>query len=481
MAASTTPDLERPPLYEPLRRHPWLPLSLAAHVLLAASLYTAGPVRVEFKRNDDVRVHVEQSLQQTARREVQRQLRQMEEIREALEQSAGGAAPKAPGDKAVTKDPVARARQLAASIEAVQQQVRATDMARLLKIPEQEALKRVRAEAARLPKPKPARTEAPEATVARLAAQARAALVQRRAQLLARQQGTAVQPGKRAPSDGRASGSARERGTAGPEDGRNAAAGNGGAKGDGGGRGAGGDNTGMSSASAGSRLEALARGLEMGPPGALTGSSLDMSSSAFTDIRGYGGYLAPPPLDAARVRPGLGRVLGAGGPFASRVVLDTWYIIGPFEGHGGDSQQAIYPPERGVDLDAVYYGKNDLPVRWTWQQDGSYPSVPRPRAENAVYYAYTEVTVDEDVDLWAWIGADDDSKMWFNDRLVWLSSRVGDKPWYRQPFYRQRTALATRNLSEGQRKLRFHKGRNTILFKLYNGVNLMFYSVVLSK
>ena len=50
-----------------------------------------------------------------------------------------------------------------------------------------------------------------------------------------------------------------------------------------------------------------------------------------------------------------------------------------------------------------------------------------------------------------------------------------------QPFYRQRTALATRNLSEGQRKLHFHKGRNTILFKLYNGVNLMFYSVVLSK
>ena len=81
----------------------------------------------------------------------------------------------------------------------------------------------------------------------------------------------------------------------------------------------------------------------------------------------------------------------------------------------------------------------------------------------------------------AWIGADDDSKMWFNDRLVWISSRVDDKPWYRQPFYRQRTALATRNLSEGQRKLHFHKGRNTILFKLYNGVNLMFYSVVLSQ
>lgn len=480
MAALTTPALERPPLYEPLRRHPWLLLSLGAHVVLAASLYTAGPVRVGFKRSDEVRGRVEQSLQQTARREVQRQLRTMEEIKEALELSAGAAPSKGVDARVATQDPVARARQLAASIEAVQQQVRAAEMARLLKIPEQEALRRVRAEAARLPRPRPARTEPPEATVARLASQARAALAQRRAELLAQQQGSAIQPGKRMPSDGRASGMAKGSGTAGPGGGKKGVAGSGGAPGESGGRGSGGDNTGRSSASAGSRLEALARGLEMGPPGALTGSSLDMSSSAFSDTRPFAGYLAPPPLDATRLRPGTGRVLGAGGPYASRVVLDTWYIIGPFEGHGGDSQQAIYPPERGVDLDAVYYGKNDLPVRWTWQQDASYPSIPRPRAENAVYYAYTEVTVDQDIDLWAWIGADDDSKMWFNERLVWISSHVDDKPWYHQPFYRQRAALATRNLSEGQRKLHFHKGRNTILFKLYNGVNLMFYSVVLS-
>jgi hypothetical protein len=155
-------------------------------------------------------------------------------------------------------------------------------------------------------------------------------------------------------------------------------------------------------------------------------------------------------------------------------------VIGPFEGRGRDSLHAVYPPERGVDLDAVYYGKNDLPVRWSWQQD-SYPTVPRLRAEHAVYYAYTEVTLDRDMDLWVWIGADDDSKMWFNDDLVWIGSQVDDKPWYRQPFTTMGTALATRNLTEGQRRLHFHKGRNTILFKLYNGMNLMFFSVVLSR
>jgi hypothetical protein len=97
-----------------------------------------------------------------------------------------------------------------------------------------------------------------------------------------------------------------------------------------------------------------------------------------------------------------------------------------------------------------------------------------------VYYAYTEVTVEQDTDLWVSIGADDDSKMWFNDRLVWISGMDEDKPWYRQPFYTMEKELATRNLSEGQRKLHFHKGRNTILFKLYNGMDLMFFSVVLS-
>jgi hypothetical protein len=217
----------------------------------------------------------------------------------------------------------------------------------------------------------------------------------------------------------------------------------------------------------------------MGTPGALRGSSLDMSSDGFNDQRSYGAFLKPPFVDADAVHPGGGRKLGAGGAFANRIFLDTWYVIGPFLSRGHDSIDYVYPPERGVVLDAVYNGKNDLPVRWTWQQEASYPFVPRPRAENAVYYAYTEVTVDEDVDMWMDIGADDDSKLWFNERLVWISGD-GDKPWYRQAFDTLDTELKARNLTEGQRKLRFHKGRNTVLLKLYNGANLMFFSVVLA-
>jgi hypothetical protein len=41
----------------------------------------------------------------------------------------------------------------------------------------------------------------------------------------------------------------------------------------------------------------------------------------------------------------------------------------------------------------------------------------------------------------------------------------------------QRNARPPRDLAGGRRELHFTKGRNTILFKLYNGTNLMFFPV----
>jgi hypothetical protein len=463
--------MERAAWSEPARRHPWLAASLLAHALLAVCLVAAGPVRVEARRDAGVRTQVDASLQQTARREMQRQLRSMEEIREALEQSAGIAPPaaKKEGSAGESKDPATRARRLAEAIEAVQQKSRAAEMARLLGIPEKEALKRVRAEEAKQPEP-PLPKGPPEAVVARLAEQAKAALAQRRAQLMAQQQGVHLNQGRSGlgrAGQGAQTAQAGQAGQAGQ--GLRPARNGGGVSGGPAGQ----------SVSLGGRLDALASGLGMNTPHALVGGSMDMSSEVFSDGRRYGEFLAPPLVDADRVRSGAGRKLGRGGAFANRVFLDTWYVIGPFAGRARDSIGAVYPPERGVDLDAVYYGKNDAPVRWTWQQEASYPFVPQPRAENAVYYAYTEVEVENDLDVWMSIGADDDSKLWFNDRLIWISGD-GDKPWYRVPFYTLDSEMALLNLAEGQRKLRLHKGRNTILLKLYNGANLMFFSVVLT-
>jgi hypothetical protein len=513
MDGYATVRLDGPAIVELPRRHRWLIASAAAHVVLAAWLVTAGPVRVAVKRDEGVRARVEQSLRQTAQREVQRELRTMEKIRDALEKSAGGAGSEGNAGKdaadgnAKAADPAARARALAAQIEAVQQKIRAAEMARVLRIPEAEALRRVRAEQARKPRPAPPKNAPPEAQVAQLVQQARAALAQRRAQLLAQQQGVALKPpggeahsgkpqGGQGPDKGKGSGKTAGQGGLGRGQGQGQGQGKGQGQGQGqgsgqggpvglggqGGRAGGGGTNENSAARYGyGTVEALATGLALGAPGAITGGNLDMSSSAFSDSRSFGAYVTPPPVDLQGMRAGRGRTIGAGGPYANRVFLDAWYVIGPFQGASRDSQGAVYPPERGVDLDAVYFGKNSLPVRWTFQQDASYPTVPLPRAENAVYYAYTEVEIDRDTDLWVSIGADDDSKLWFNDDLVWISSTVDDKPWYRQPFFTMNAEIAALNLTEGRRRLHFHKGRNTLLFKLYNGADLMFFSVVLSK
>ncbi|WP_036173313.1 hypothetical protein [Massilia sp. 9096] len=459
------------------RRHPWWLASLGAHAVLVASLVTAGPVRVAVKRDDGVRVQVAQSLARTAQRQMGRELRAMEAIRDALAQSAGDVVGEG-GDgagKPQATDPAARAQALARQIDAVREKTRAMEMARLLNIPEAEARRRVRMEAARRPGATPPTHLQPEAQVAQLLQQAKDALAQRRAELLAQRHGVPLTPPVEGPHGAKGDKSgARTANTGGVGPGNGKTGGQGARNGRTGGGGV------HDSASLGSTVDALATGLAMGPPGAITDSSIDMSSTSFSDTRRFGAYVKPPPVDAASVRGGRGRTIGAGGPYANRIFLDTWYVIGPFEGAGYDSQNTIYPPERGVDLDAVYFGKNDLPVRWTFQQDAHYPSVPLPRAENAVYYAWTEVTVDRDMDLWVWIGGDDDTKLWFNDRLVWLSGASLDKPWYRQAFHTL-DGMDTLNLTEGQRKLHFKQGRNSILLKLYNGIDLMFYSVVLSR
>jgi hypothetical protein len=44
--------------------------------------------------------------------------------------------------------------------------------------------------------------------------------------------------------------------------------------------------------------------------------------------------------------------------------IRTWHLIGPFDNHSGVGFQAAYPPERGVDLAALYKGKGGKEVRW---------------------------------------------------------------------------------------------------------------------
>ena len=166
-------------------------------------------------------------------------------------------------------------------------------------------------------------------------------------------------------------------------------------------------------------------------------------------------------------------MFGAGGEFANRVYLNTWYIIGPFPGrHGGDLfDNPSYPPEKAVLLDAVYYGKDQRLLQWryvTAQQLSARSTRP---VEDSVYYGYTEVFVDQACDLIAWIGADDDVQIYLNDQ-----HGVGGRQRQQAAVLRCRVQhpqyLSARlQPHRGQARPAFQQGRNKIFFKLSNGPN----------
>ena len=212
----------------------------------------------------------------------------------------------------------------------------------------------------------------------------------------------------------------------------------------------------------------------------IPGSSLDLTGRAEDARHTFVRYASPPAVDVATLRTAAGRVFGPGGTHAERVYLDSWYVIGPFAGKGGESQQAAYPPEDDVDLDAAYAGPDGRTLTWRFASRGFYPFVPPDRRIDAVWYAYTEIRVDEDRDVWLSLAADDDSMMWLDERLVWVSS-LGDKPWYHAPYYARDELIGSLSLTEGQRRVHLSAGVHRLLFKLCNADGHPFFSVVLSK
>jgi hypothetical protein len=196
-----------------------------------------------------------------------------------------------------------------------------------------------------------------------------------------------------------------------------------------------------------------------------------------------GGRSEIPPIDANSLVLGSGRVFGPGGEYANRVYLNSWYMIGPFPGRYGNGlfDNPSYPPEKAVVLDAVYFGKDKRLLKWRYVTAHSYPLIPPDLAEYSVYYGYTEVFVNEACNLTAWIGADDDVKVYLNERLVWKGGNVNSKmPFFHTIFQTENTYLHDYNRTEGKRLLHFNKGRNKIFFKYSNGQSGGFLSIVLT-
>jgi hypothetical protein len=427
------------------RAQPFLALSIVLHLALLAVLYHAAGYRSQQPAAQaQQRARVSAALEAARRTQMKRQVRALETMQRQLAQQTGEGSAAQPAAADLPDDPQAllqRAQQLAEKIAQTAQKARAAELARLLKTTPEAALAQLQAQARVKP---PAPVQPPAVAIAQLEQQARTALEKQQQRQQQREQGALMAARGDASGAGPAAKAAAGKPT---------------------GTTAGGSRSGSSSSGSGG--------------GSAGGSGPMSTGSGFSDPRQYSAMVRADAVDAGTLRAGSGRVWGPGGALANRIYLNSWYILGPFEGLGPSSLTQIYPPERGVDLDAAYEGLGQRVLTWDYQTSAAYPFVPQPRAENSVYFAYTEIRVEAAREVWLEIGADDDSQLWLNDELVWTSGS-GNKPWYRQPFYSLHTDIAQLNLVEGRRRVKLLAGRNRLLFKLYNGIDLMFFSVVVS-
>jgi hypothetical protein len=456
-----------------IARRPYLSLSVVVHAGLLALLYYFGSYQPELREQE---AEVASSLRATSMASTAKRLQDLKTIKELLEKSADRAEFQPEPvrvDLAESQTPqelVERARELSEAIEALDKEIQAEELGELLKAndpsPAGEAPQQP------LETEKDAGVEQPDAgktaeqvdsskqdlvtpemasnEVAALEAKARATLARRQERLEAKANGVQV--------EGENSGS----GEPGGEHGRGAA----------------------SPGSRGSGAAVRAEIAEfIGEQERREQGAGSKGYSSGHDGLFDGSYMQVPAVDATNLVRGRGRMLGTGGEFANRVYLNSWYVIGPFPGRNGPGMfdNPAYPPEKAVLLDAVYFGKENRLLKWRYVTAESYPFVPPDSVEDSVYYGYTEVFVDQACDLTGWFGSDDDLQVYLNDHMVWRGGNVGKQTYFDTIFNPYTTYLHDYNRTEGKRELHFKKGRNRVFFKLSNGPNDGFVSMVLTR
>ena len=432
-------------------RRPYLSLSVAAHAALLALLYYFGSYQITLREQE---AEVASSLRATSEASSAKRLQDLQTIKQLLEKSADRAEadpePRADKPPQTPSQMLDEARQLSKAIETLDKEIQAEELAKLTGVaeqpPPQVEVKPKDAESAAAQSPATEETAASE--IAALEAKARATLARRQQQLESKANGVPVESGNAAKGSPGAGAATADGGRQGPVD------------------------------AARADIAAFIGEGDSGGPVAQSRNYAGGHRGLFDRSPGR-----IPAVDSASIIRGQGRMLGAGGEYANRIYLNSWYIIGPFAGRngGGMFDNPVYPPEKAVLLDAVYYGKDKRLLKWRYLTSSSYPLVPPDAVEDAVYYGYTEVVVDQASDLTAWIGADDDVQIYLNDHLVWKGGNVGKQTYFDQIFNNGGSHLSDYNRSEGKRVLHFNKGRNKLFFKLSNGPNSAFLSMVLTR
>jgi putative membrane-bound dehydrogenase-like protein len=139
------------------------------------------------------------------------------------------------------------------------------------------------------------------------------------------------------------------------------------------------------------------------------------------------------------------------------LAFDYWHIAGPFANGPGDAGlDALYGPEKGIDLHATYPGKAG-PVRWrTVKPDGKgyvdLRAFLSPDSSDVVSYLYREIDSPADQEARILLGTDDAARLWVNDAAVYTSRK-------HRPAVPEEDAVT----------VKLKKGRNRLLLKITNG------------
>ena len=135
--------------------------------------------------------------------------------------------------------------------------------------------------------------------------------------------------------------------------------------------------------------------------------------------------------------------------------INDWHLVAPFDNVDTKGFDKVYPPERGVDLDATYAGKDGAEVKWVLHSsEDQFGMVDLKQVfgknKGSAAYAYAEFTAvnGQAVDLR--LGCINANKVWLNGKLVTANH-----------VYHAGTAI---DQYVGQGKLK--KGKNEILLKI---------------
>lgn len=485
-----------------VRRHPFFCGSLVIHSAILYLLYSYGSYTVDLQKHQQAQVDVTQSVQKAQQKDMQKRIDDMEKIKNLLERSANKkvtASPEADSDNQVEpesspgeKSPaelLAKAQEMSHVIKAIEKDIKAEELTKLLNIPKEEALKKIEEKLSE-PQEKTKKPESDEAlAVKKLEAEARSTLEQRKKDLDAKKSGTKIELAQESQSDKKNQNdkSDAKRGSGSKGEGENGKA-DGAAHQQGENKKGGGANgNGMHGDGGGLPESGLAR--DTIEDDQLNSEEIDeflveSSYAMGNENKFFDASMGHIPEVKGGERKQAGRIIGAGGYFAERIYLNSWYVIGPFKGNSDAAlyKNPSYPPEQLVDLDAVYFGKDERILKWQYVVRGSYPFVPPDLAEDSVYYGYTEMSLENAQDLWMWCGADDDMQVWLNEHLVWAGGNIAKQNFFDTIYIGSKSYRKNWNLTEGKRLVHFQQGRNKLLFKLSNGPNRVgiFASIILT-